>query len=146
MCTCLKIKAKDNSTVVGRTMEFGLDPGSKITVFPRGIKYKGRRHDDKPSFSWESQYGFVGMNLLDKTMTDDGINEKGLYVGLLYLPNFAQYQEIGESDLHRAISQLDVPAYLLSMCSTVDEAKKALSDIFVYGVYEDLVFHFKQIC
>lgn len=120
-------------------MEFGLDPGSKITIFPRGMTYKGRRHDEKPSFTWNGKYGFVGMNLLDQTMSDDGINEEGLYAGLLYLPGLAEYQEVPKGQENKSISQLDVITYILSNCASVEEAKILMQNVLVYGVYEELV-------
>lgn len=139
MCTCLKVKAKDGSIVIGRTMEFGLDPGSKIAIFPKGFKFQALITDNRPGFSWDGEYGFVGMSLLDQAMTDDGINEKGLYVGLLYLPGFAKYQDVPPDMENESISQLDVPAYLLSLCSTVEEVKKMLADILVSGIYVDKI-------
>ena len=135
MCTCTRIKAKDNSVVLGRTMEFGIDPGSNMTVFPRKFKFQGTLADNKPGFSWEGQYGFVGMSVTGKPLVSDGINEKGLYVGDLYLPGFAKYQEIEMGQEQKCISQLDVAGYLLSLCQTVEEAKKAIQDITVTGLY-----------
>lgn len=139
MCTCLRVKAKDGAIVIGRTMEFGLDPGSQIAVFPRNFTFHALTSDNKPSFSWKSEYGFIGMSLMDQAMTDDGINEKGLYVGLLYLPGFAKYQDVPEGEEGRSLSQLDVPAYLLSTCATVDDVKQALSKVLVRGEYVDLI-------
>lgn len=139
MCTCLRVKAKDGSVVIGRTMEFGLDPGSSIAVFPRNYAFQALAPNDKPGLSWKGSYGFVGMSLLDRAMTADGINEKGLYVGLLYLPGFAKYQDIPPGEEAKSISQLDVPAYILSLCSSVEEVKNKLSNVLVSGIYVDKV-------
>ncbi|ANQ49381.1 hypothetical protein MY04_2007 [Flammeovirga sp. MY04] len=39
-CTSLRLIAKDGGVVVGRTLEFGLDPKSDILVIPAGKKYE----------------------------------------------------------------------------------------------------------
>lgn len=137
MCTCIRVKAKDNSVVIGRTMEFGIDPGSTLTVFPRKFKFQGIGPENKPGFSWESQYGFVGMSVMDLPLVSDGLNEQGLYVGALYLPGFTKYQEVTPGEEEKSISQLDVTGYLLSLCATVEDAKKAIQDIIVFGLYKE---------
>lgn len=137
MCTCFKVKAKDNSVVIGRTMEFGVDLQSKITVFPRGFKFQAQGPDGKPGLSWEGKYGFVGMDVLGMPVVSDGMNEKGLYVGDLYLPGFAKYQQVPVGQESKAISQLDAAGYLLSSCANVSEAKEAIGNVFLFGLYAD---------
>lgn len=137
MCTCIKVKAKDLSVVIGRTMEFGIDPGSAVTVFPRNLPFTGIGPENKPGLSWTGKYGFVGMSVLDMPLVSDGMNEKGLYVGELYLPGFTKYQDVALGSESKSISQLDVAVYLLSLCSTVDEAKKAIENVSVFGLYKE---------
>lgn len=139
MCTCFLVKAKDNSVVVGRTMEFGIDPGSRITVFPRGYKFQAIGVDKHMGFAWTGQYGFVGMDMFGLPMVSDGLNEKGLYVGDLYLPGFAEYQEVPIGQEHKSMAPIDVAGYLLSMCSTVEEAKRAISEVFVWPYYAEQI-------
>lgn len=139
MCTCFRVKAKDNSVVIGRTMEFGIDLQSKITVFPRGYHFQAQGPEGKPGHSWEGKYGFVGMDAFGMPLVADGLNEKGLYVGDLYLPGFAEYQDVSAGDEGKAMSQLDVAGYLLSNCATVDEAKDAIQQVLVFGLYVDQI-------
>ncbi|HVZ66747.1 MAG TPA: choloylglycine hydrolase family protein [Patescibacteria group bacterium] len=135
MCTCFLVKAKDKSVVVGRTMEFGIDLQSKISIFPREFKFQGMGANNKPGFSWSSKYGFVGMDALGMPMVSDGMNEKGLYVGDLYLPGFAKYQDVPIGEEGNSISPLDVAGYLLSECENVEEAKQAISRVFVWPMF-----------
>lgn len=132
MCTCFKIKAKDGSVVVGRTMEFGIDLQSKITIFPRGYKFQATGPNSKAGFSWEGKYGMVGMDAFGLPVVSDGINEMGLYVGDLYLPGFAKYQDVPSGEENRAIAQLEVAGYLLSNCKNVEEAKDAIGKVLVW--------------
>jgi choloylglycine hydrolase len=132
MCTCFKIKAKDASVVIGRTMEFGLDLQSKITVFPKGYKFTAQAPNNKPGMSWEGKYGFVGMDALGLPVVSDGMNEAGLYAADLLLPGFAKYQEVKEGDEGKAVSPLDVCGFILSTCQNVNEAKEAIKNVQVW--------------
>lgn len=133
MCTNFKIKAKDSSVVIGRTMEFGIDLKSNIVVMPRGYSFKTQGPNNKPGFSWQGKYGFVGMNAMGLPVVSDGLNEKGLYVGDLYIPGFVEYQQVPEGQENKAMTQLDVAGYLLSTCASVGEAKDAMRSIFVWS-------------
>lgn len=135
MCTCFKIKAKDASVVIGRTMEFGIDLQSKITIFPRNHKFVSQAPDNKPGFSWTGKYGFVGMDAYGLPMASDGLNEAGLYVGDLLLPGFAKYQEVPDGEEDKALAPLDVAGYLLSSCQNVDEAKEAIKKVLVWEMF-----------
>jgi len=134
MCTCLKIKAKDSSVVVARTMEFGVELDSKMTIFPRGYKYKGSAPSEKIGLEWEGEYGFVGMDAMGLPYVSDGLNEAGLYVGDLLLPGFAQYQDVPEGEEVNSLAPLDVAGYLLSTCQNVAEAKEAIKKVFVWAM------------
>ncbi|MBP9719411.1 MAG: choloylglycine hydrolase family protein [Candidatus Levybacteria bacterium] len=139
MCTNFRILAKDTSVVIGRTMEFGVDLQSKLTVFPKGFKFVGTGPDNKSGFSWEGSYGFVGMDILGMPMVSDGINEMGLYVGDLYLPGFAKYQDIPAGEESKALSPLDVAGYLLSSCQNVAEAKEAIQKVYVWPFFAEQI-------
>ena len=115
-------------------MEFAIDLKSRITVLPRSFKYQGKAPGDKPGLAWEGKYGVVGMNAYGFDCMNDGINEAGLYVGLLYLPGFSQYQQVPEGQEPKALSQVfDLGNYILSTCANVAEVKDAIANIFVWG-------------
>ncbi len=114
-------------------MEFGIDLKSEITVFPRGYKFQGTGPDNKPGFAWIGKYGFVGMNAMGLPIVSDGMNEKGLYVGDLYIPGFVEYQKVPAGQENKTIMQLDVAGFLLSTCASVGEAKDAMQSILVWA-------------
>jgi choloylglycine hydrolase len=120
-------------------MEFGIDLQSKITIFPKGFQYVGIGVENKPGFSWTGTYGFVGMDVLGMPMVSDGVNEMGLYVGDLYLPGFAKYQDVPKGEESKALSPLDVAGYLLSTCQSVGEAKDAIRNIYVWPWYAEQI-------
>jgi choloylglycine hydrolase len=62
----------------------------------------------------------------------DGQNEKGLAIGMLYLPGYAQYQDPAAAPADKSLASWEVPNYLLANCATVDEAIAALkNDVYV---------------
>lgn len=139
MCTCLRVKAKDKTIVIGRTMEFGIDPGSKITVFPRNFNYETIGANNKPGHSWTGKYGFVGMDMFGLPMVSDGINEKGLYVGDLYLPGFAEYQKVPDGEEGNSMTPVDVAGFLLSQCENIAEVVDLIKKVYVWGWYADQI-------
>jgi choloylglycine hydrolase len=135
-CTGITIKPKDGSIIFARTLEFALDLKSNIIVVPRGKEYVGTAPGDKPGLSWKTKYGIVGANAFDMPVTVDGLNEKGLHVGLFYFPGFAKYQEIKAEDVGKALAPWELGVYLLGTCSDVKDAVAAAKDVLVGEVVQ----------
>jgi len=136
-CTGIVLRARDGATVYGRTMEWGsFDLNSRVVVVPRGFKFTGQTPDGKPGLSWQGKFGLVGLDALHKDLLMDGMNEKGLTVGLFYHPGFAQYQPYDPARHAESLSPAEVGQYLLSLCSTVDEARAALGKVSVVPTIE----------
>lgn len=47
----------------------------------------------------------------------DGINEKGLAVGVFYFPGFAQYTPVSANNKQIALSPADFPNWMLRACA-----------------------------
>ena len=135
-CTGITIKPKDGSIIFARTLEFAVDLKSNIIVVPRGKEYVGTTPGDKPGLSWKTKYGSVGANAFDLPVTVDGLNEKGLQVGLFYFPGFAKYQEIKAEDVGKALAPWELGMFLLGTCSDVKEAVAAAKDVLVGEVVQ----------
>jgi choloylglycine hydrolase len=131
-CTSFSVVAKDGAILIGRSLEFGLPLESKVMIVPRGFKFTSPAPDGKEGLSWQAKYGFVGMNTRGVDQTPDGLNEAGLSVGLLYLPGFAKYQEVGPQDTSRALANLAVGNWILSNFATVEEVKEAIKNVVVF--------------
>ncbi|WP_299470173.1 choloylglycine hydrolase family protein [uncultured Gimesia sp.] len=130
-CTGITIKPKDGSVIFGRTLEFAMDLQSNVIIIPRNKAYVGSAPDQKQGLHWNSQYGMVGMNAFDLPIIADGINEKGLHVGIFYFPDYAEYQDVSTQELAKTISPMEVPLYLLGTCATVDEVTAKIKQIKV---------------
>lgn len=133
-CMSFRVTAKDGNIVIGRTMEFGVDSGWKIAVFPRNMQFTSPAPGDKKGLTWKNKYGYVavvgwGMN----DMIADGLNEAGLSFGGLWYEPGLKYQEVGPGEENRALAATMSGAWILGNFSTVDELKKAVADIKIFG-------------
>jgi choloylglycine hydrolase len=140
-CTGITIKPKDGSIIFARTLEFASDLKSNIIIVPRGTEYTGTAPGDKPGLRWQSKYGVVGTNAFDMPVTLDGLNEKGLHVGLFYFPGFSKYQDVKAADFDKAIAPWELGVYLLGTCADVNEAVAAAKSVLVgNAVQKDMGF------
>ena len=135
-CTGITIKPKDGSIIFARTLEFGMDLKSNIIVVPRGKEFVGTAPGDKPGLRWKTKYGIVGTNAFDLPVTVDGLNEKGLHVGLFYFPGFAKYQEVKAEDFSKALAPWELGSFLLGTCSDTKEAVAAAKNVHVGAVVQ----------
>ena len=67
----------------------------------------------------------------------DGLNEKGLHVGLFYFPGFAKYQEIKAEDYDNALAPWELGLYLLGTCENVNQAVDAAKGSWVGEVVQE---------
>lgn len=136
MCTDFLLLDKDNSVVNGRSMEFGEDLGSQILVGGRGTKKQSAAPDSpKGGLSWTARYGYVGLNVAGLHLPNlicDGMNEKGLSIGALWLPRHTQYSQIVSSKA-QALDVKDFTNWVLGNFATVAEVKAGLTSVQIWG-------------
>ncbi len=130
-CTALHLRAKDGGVVVGRTMEFGMDVQSDGVIVPAGTKLASSLPEKSQGIQYTTKYGMVGLNFLQKHMIVDGVNEKGLYVGALYLPGYADYPEGKPEDAAKSMAPEDYVAWLLADFATVAEVKANFNKVIL---------------
>jgi choloylglycine hydrolase len=138
MCTDFLLQAadKDNSVVVGRSMEFGDDLGSQILVGGRGTKKQSAAPDSpKGGLSWTAKYGYVGLNVAGLELPHlicDGMNEKGLSIGALWLPGFTEYSP-AVSNKAQALDVKHFANWVLGNFATVAEVEAGLTGVQIWG-------------
>ena len=94
-CTSIRIKTEDGLVFYARTMEGAIDYQSQVTVVPKGTIYHGTLPDNSPKgLTWTVKYGLVGMNAWGSPLMTDGMNEKGLAVGNLFFPDYAELRAL----------------------------------------------------
>ncbi len=131
-CTDVRIMASDGSAFSVRTMEFAEDLKSDAVIVPRGHQVSSPAPNGK-GLAWTSKYGFVGMNVFGEDFYTDGLNEKGLGLGALYLPGETEYQKVKPGDEARALSNAAFSGWVLGNFSSVDEVRDALGGVVVWG-------------
>lgn len=135
--------------VCGRTMEFREPLNSKLVIVPKNKSFISIT----PFYTleWINIYGYVGIKVLDspeenspqcdssgknspRCVNDiivDGMNEVGLSCGVLTLDD-TYYEEISGSSV-KAISILDICAWILGTCSSVYDAIDELKTVKIWG-------------
>lgn len=131
-CTDVQLNATDGSAFSVRSMEFTLDLKSEVVIVPRGREMVSQGPKGN-GLNWTSKYGFVGINVFGEPLYTDGLNEKGLGVGALYLPGETEYQTVGDKDGARALANTDFVTWVLGNFGTIDEVKDALANVVVWG-------------
>lgn len=137
-CTAITLQARDGAVLLGRTMEWGsFDLNGRVIIIPRGHAFKGRTPDGRGGFKWSGKYGVVGTDMLQKEVLADGLNEKGLALGLLYHPGFAVYAPYTPDRAGQTMGPTDVAQYLLTTCATVEDVREAMKKVRVVAVVEE---------
>lgn len=150
-CTGISLKAKDGTVVVARTVEWALSDAhhDRIVIIPRGKSFVGLTPEGNNGKRWVSKNGFVSLMAYGEPFGPDGMNEHGLYVGMYYLPGFAEYKKYDPKKADNSFSVGDYMQWLLSSFKTVDEVRQNLEKVNVVNVEDKrfggapLPFHWK---
>lgn len=119
-CTRVVYRGPDQMVITGRTMDWKEDIKTNLYLFPRGIKRAG--HDKASTLDWISKYGSIVATGYDMG-TSEGMNEKGLVVSLLFLPE-SDYTRPNDT---RPVMGMSIWAqYVLDNFATVREAVEEL--------------------
>lgn len=132
-CTEFRLKSKDNSVVIGRSMEFAQNLNSNVIVQPKGQKKSSKLPDGSDGKKWTSKYGVIYLDGFGLDVATDGFNEAGLSVGELYFPGVAEFDEAPKKNKSKAVSNLDLPLYILQNFATIDEVRKEIPKLTVWG-------------
>jgi choloylglycine hydrolase len=122
MCTAATYKTKD--FYFGRTLDYEFSYGEGITITPRNFVFRFRDME-----SIRAHYAIIGMAYVAEgyPLYYDGVNEKGLAMAGLNFVGNAYYRDI--NDTKDNICQFEFIPWILSQCSSVDEARALLDKI-----------------
>ncbi|HSW87376.1 MAG TPA: choloylglycine hydrolase family protein [Rhabdochlamydiaceae bacterium] len=131
-CTAFQLKSQEGASIYCRSMEFEFALHSELLIVPRSTEFVGTAPQKAIGMQWKCKYGYVGMNLaFAPTCITDGMNEKGLVVGSLYLPGLAKYERPDPMRSEETLGPWELPNFLLGMCASIEDVKNALQDILV---------------
>lgn len=131
-CSDFLLNNSGGSVVSARTMDFGIPLQAEVIVMPRGEKCVSALSPTDTYMQWTSKYGFVGTNVAHLPAFTDGLNEKGLSVGTLWL-TATKYPDVSKLPREKVIQIGDVAHWILGSFATVDEVKKGLKNVVVTG-------------
>lgn len=131
-CSSFVLRNQDGSFVYARTIEFGVSLPTKLALYPRNHQYKGSGPDGVvgSGLAWNGKYAVVGVNAMGMELIADGMNEKGLSGGMLYLPVSSVYQNPVGNDAKNSIASYQVVNYVLSNFETTSDIKAGIQKNF----------------
>ena len=115
-CTRLVYHGADNTVITARSMDWKVDVGTNIWVFPRGMQRSGEAGPN--SVQWTSKYGSVIASGYD-IATTDGMNEAGLVANVLWLVESSYTKPDGKTP---ELSLAAWAQYMLDNFASVGEA------------------------
>lgn len=135
-CTGITLKSQDGQTIVARTIEWGgSDLQSQYVIVPRGYRQQsflpGGATD---GMSFTARHGYVGLSVEQEQFVAEGLNEVGLSAGLFYFPAYGQYEAYDPAEKATTLADLQLVAYVLGECATVDEVKAAVQRIHIVQI------------
>lgn len=122
MCTRMVYLGPADHVITGRSMDWKLDTGTNLWIFPRGMKRTGAAGSN--SIEWTSKFGSVTAAAYD-ICTTDGLNEAGLSANLLWL---AESEYPTDERARPALSISAWAQYVLDSFGTVNEAVDSLEN------------------
>jgi choloylglycine hydrolase len=133
-CTAFRLTASDGTIMAVRSMEFAVDLKYDLIVVPRDKVYRSPAPGGKDGLAWKTRYGFVGVAQFGMGHgVSDGMNEKGLAVGMLWFESDMQWQAVAPGEEKSALAQLMVGDWLLGNFSNVAEVKREIQKVKVFN-------------
>ena len=127
-CTSFLLTARDGSLTYARTMEFGVDMKSQVTLLPRGLALTGSLPKDMPGKRWTARYAAMGMNGFGLPILVDGFNEKGLAGGMLFFPGYAKFVPAQDASAAKALGSWEFLGWALTSFASVAEVRQAIAN------------------
>lgn len=135
MCTDLRLVRLSGLHISARTLDFSYELGSTVRVVPRGQAWSAvSAGSGAPALTWTNDLGFVGMNVLGlTTLFADGLNEAGLSVGTLWLPETRLPGAPSPGGTTPAMDFVSIAGWLLGTCRTVADVRTALAGVDIWN-------------
>lgn len=127
MCTAVSVNFKH--FYFGRTLDLDYSFGQRVVILPRRFKLNFKCKE-----SLVFHYAIMGMAAVKENfpLFFDAMNEKGLCFAGLRFQNNAYYGKILENRTN--LAPFELPLWILSLASSVTEAKNLLRDINIVDI------------
>lgn len=136
MCTSIFTETKDRKHVLARTMDYSFPLDFDVVYLPRAYSWKS----SADNASHESNYGFLGAgrSLGTSYFVADGVNEHGLAIAELYLPQKAVYQKQADENKIN-LAPHEFITWALGEFKSIADLKKKLSKVNLMDVAAPLI-------
>lgn len=129
-CTSLLYTDANGAHYSGRTLELPLEMPYQVVFTPQKTTF-GSKADRHHTLEFESKYAFVAIDVPDPINKElkvvDGLNEKGLYFGMLAYANTEGPADNFKTN-QAVLAAIDLGAWTLAQFATVAEVKQALEN------------------
>ena len=134
MCTDLRLVRLPALHVSARTLDFAYETHSRVQVVPRGQQFEATATGTStPALTWSNDLGFVAMDAFGfDSYFCDGLNEAGLSIGTLWLPETDLTTNAPETG-PAAIDFVNLAGWLLGTCRTVADVRSALTSAAIWN-------------
>ena len=134
-CTGITLVSKDTSRVLARTCEWGGSwLQSRYVVVPRGYTQNAITPTGKNGITFTSEYGYLGISVMQDEFVTEGLNEAGLSAGLFFFPGYGRYEEYDESENSSTMVDVQLVAWMLGSFSTVDEVMESVGQLHIVAL------------
>jgi penicillin V acylase-like amidase (Ntn superfamily) len=121
------VLAKDGRVLFGRNFDY-FTGAALLTVNPRDLEKTALVYPGVTAAHWTAKYGSITFNQVSRDFPMGGMNEKGLVVECLWLPQ-TQYPA---PDARPVLTELQWIQYMLDTCATADEVVAADSLVRIF--------------
>ena len=106
----------NDSFVTGVNFDFNSNQGM-LMINPRGLKKTAIPFAFEKSATWTSKYGSLTFNFLGREEPMQGMNEKGLVIAALFLPE----TQLEKKDRRPMVDDMQWIQYMLDNCANIEE-------------------------
>jgi choloylglycine hydrolase len=135
MCTDLRLVKLDGLHVSARTMDFVQELGSRVQVVPAGRKWSATETGTAAAaLAWTNARGYVAMDAFGFDWgVCDGLNDAGLSVGTLWLPETDLPEIPPKSGDAPAVDLIHFGQWILGTCATVRDVRDAFAGVQLWN-------------
>ncbi len=136
MCTSIFTQTKDNKHLLARTMDYSFPLDFNVVYLPREYDWKSAADNAEH----QAKYGVLGAgrSLGTSYFLADGVNEHGLAIAELYLPQKAVYQKELEDDKIN-LAPHEFITWALGQFKSISDLKKSLPKVNLFNVAAPLI-------
>lgn len=135
MCTDLRFVRLKDLHVSARTLDFARELGSRVQIVPAGLEWTATETTTAvPTLRWTNTHGFVAMDAFGFDWgACDGLNDAGLSIGTLWLPETDLPEVPPETGEAPAVDLIHFGSWILGTCATVQDVRDAFAAVQVWN-------------